>query len=92
MIAFQPLPSLVPRDPQRDPVFLPQLLQLGHHAVRDHGDAFRVQAVHHRGQHLELVLHGVREEIGVDEHGVGRDQGGVVLVEERGGDLGDFAD
>ena len=92
VIALQPLPPLIPRDPQRDPVFLPQLLQLGHHTISDDGDALRVQAVHHRGQQLELVLHRVAEEIGVDEDGVRGDEGGVVLVEERGGDLGDFAD
>ena len=91
VIAFQPLPALVPRDPQRDPVFLPQFLQLGHDAVGDDGDAFRVQAVHHGAQQLELVLHRVAEEIGVDEDGVGRDEGGVVLVEEGGGYLGDLA-
>ena len=38
------------------------------------------------------MLHRVAEEIGVDEDGVRRDQGRVVLVEERGGYLGDFAD
>ena len=32
------------------------------------------------------------EEVGVDENGVGGDKGGVVLEEERGRDLGDFAD
>ena len=34
------------------------------------------------------MLHGVREEVGVDEDGVWGDQGGVVLEEEGGGDLG----
>ena len=33
------------------------------------------------------MLHGVGEEVGVNEDGVGRDEGGVVLEEERGGDL-----
>ena len=92
MIALQPLPALVPRDPQRDPVLLPQLLQLGHDAVGDDGDAFRVQAVHHRAQQLQLVLHRVAEEVGVDEDRIRRDEGRVVLVEERGGYLWDFAD
>ena len=32
------------------------------------------------------------EEVGVDKDGVGRDESGIVLEEERGGDLGDFAD
>ena len=30
------------------------------------------------------MLHGVREEVGVDEDGIGRLEGGVVLEEERG--------
>ena len=33
------------------------------------------------------MLHGVREEVGVHEDGVGGDEGGVVLEEEGGGDL-----
>jgi hypothetical protein len=33
-------------------------------------------------------VYGVREEVGVDENGVGRAEGGVGLEEERGGDLG----
>ena len=36
-------------------------------------------------------MHGVREEVGVDEDTVGRAEGGVGLEEERGGDLGNFA-
>jgi len=38
------------------------------------------------------MLDSVGEEICVDEDGVGRFQSGVVLEEEGGGDLGDFAD
>lgn len=34
----------------------------------------------------------MREEVGVDENGVGRDEGSVILEEEGGGNLGDFAD
>jgi len=34
----------------------------------------------------------VREEVRVDEDGVGGTEGGVVLEEEGGRDLGDFAD
>ena len=34
----------------------------------------------------------MREEISVDEDGVGGDKGGIVLEEEGGGDLGDLAD
>ena len=40
---------------------------------------------------LELGVHRVREEVGVDEDRVGRAQGGVGLEEQRGADLGHFA-
>ena len=53
------------------------------HTVCDDGDALGVQTVHHCGQHFELVLHGMREEIRVDEDGVRGDESGVVLEEER---------
>ena len=36
-------------------------------------------------------MHGVREEVGVDEDAVGRAEGGIGLEEECGGDLGNFA-
>lgn len=36
-------------------------------------------------------MHGVREEVGIDEDRVRRAQGGVGLEEQRGADLGDFA-
>lgn len=41
--------------------------------------AFRIQASHHLVEHLHFVANGVGEEVGVDEDGVGRTQGGVVL-------------
>ena len=88
MIAAKPLPALVTGNLERDAVLGAQLLKLSHDAIGDDGRAFRVQAVHHRRQHLEFFLDGVGEEIGVDEDGVGRDEGGVVLEEEGGGDLG----
>lgn len=88
MIAPQPLPPLVSRDAQCDPVFRAELFQLRHDAIGDDGDTFGVEAVHHCLEQLELVLDGVGEEVRVDEDGVGRDEGGVVLEEEGRGDLG----
>ena len=51
---------------ERHAVLLPQLLQLGHHAVGDHGGALGVQAVHHAlreggragGQEASTCRHG----------------------------------
>lgn len=37
------------------------------------------------------MLHGVREEIGIHQYRIGWHEGGIVPVEERRGDLGDFA-
>jgi hypothetical protein len=91
MIALQTLPALVPRNPQRNPIFRSQFLQLGHDAGGDDGGGFGVQQVHEGLVELELGVHRVREEVGVDEDGVGRAQGGVGLEEERGADLGHFA-
>ncbi len=82
VVATQPLPALIARDAQGDAVLLPELLELAHDARRDDGRALGVQAVHHRRQHLELVLHRVGQEVGVHQHRVRRDQGGVVLEEE----------
>lgn len=47
-----------------------------------------VQAVHEGGEEREFVVHGVGEEVGVDEDLVGGLQGGVVGEEHGGGDLG----
>ena len=54
-----------------DPVLGPQLLQLGHDAVGDVGDALGVEAVHHGLHHVQLVLHAEVDEVGVDENVVG---------------------
>ena len=48
---------------------------------------FGVQAVHHAADELQLVLKAKVYEVGVDEDPVGWNEGGVVLQEERGGDL-----
>ena len=53
-----------------------------------HRDALGVEAVHHRGQELQLVLNGMREEVGVDEDAVGGNESLVVLEEQSGRDLG----
>lgn len=83
MITLQSLPSLIARNPQGYAVFLSKFLELSHDAVCYNGYAFGIQAVHHGGEEFELLLDSVREEIGIDEDGVGRDKGGVVLEEQR---------
>lgn len=91
VIALQALPALVAGDAQRDAVLGAEFLELGHDARGDDGHALGVQAVHHRGLQLQLVLHRVREEVGVHEHRVRRHERRVVLEEERGADLRDLA-
>ena len=88
VVALQPLPPLVPRNLQRDPIAGSELLELGHDAAGDDGRALGVEAVHHGGEELELVLDGVGEEVGVDQDRIGGLQGGVVLEEEGGWHLG----
>ena len=53
---------------ERDPVLGAELLQLGHDAVCDVGDALGVEAVHHGLDHVQLVLHAEVDKVGVDEH------------------------
>jgi len=81
VIALQPLPTLVPRNLQRDAVLGSQLLQLGHDAARDDGLAGGIEGVHEGGQEREFVVDGVGEEVGVDEDLVGGLEGGIVLEE-----------
>ena len=57
-------------------------------AAGDDGCRLGVQAVHHGGLHVQLAADGVRDEVCVDEDGVGRDEGCFVLEEEGGGNLG----
>ena len=59
---------------ERDPVLGAELLQLGHDAVCDVGDALGVEAVHHGLNHVQLVLHAEVDKVGVDEHVEGLQQ------------------
>jgi hypothetical protein len=81
VVALEAFPSLVSGDAQCDAVLGAELLEFGHDAVGNDGNAFGVEAVHHRGQHFELLLNRVGDEVGVDQDGVGRYQSGVVLEE-----------
>ena len=87
MATLETFPSLVSGDPQCYSVLRAQLLQLAHNTICDNRNAFGIQAVHHGGQHLELLLNSVGEEVGINEDLVWRDEGGVVLEEESGGYL-----
>jgi hypothetical protein len=88
MITLQPFPAFIPRYPKRYAVFRPKFLEFGHHAGGYDGVAFRVEGVHEGFKEGELALDGMGEEVGVDEDGVGGNEGGVVLEEEGGGYLG----
>jgi hypothetical protein len=88
VVALEPLPALVARDAQRNAVLGPEFLKLGHDARGDDGRGFGVQQVHERLVQLEFAVHRMREEVGVDEDGVGRAESRVGLEEERRGDLG----
>lgn len=66
VITLQALPTLIPRNPERNSVFGPQLLKFGHHAGGDDRRAFRQQAVHHAFEERQLSLDCVGQEIGVN--------------------------
>lgn len=87
VITFEPLPPFISRYPKGYPVLCSQFLQLCHHTVRDDWIAFGVKAVHHGGEHLQLVLYGMGEEIRIDQNTIWGHQGLVVLEEEGRGDL-----
>ncbi|KAI2017091.1 hypothetical protein LOZ48_006872 [Ophidiomyces ophidiicola] len=84
VVALDALKSGVLGYSQGQAVLGPQLLKFGQNTVGDDGDTLRVQAVHHGGNDLEFMLHGMGEEVGVYEHRVRRGEGGVVLEEEGG--------
>lgn len=88
VIALDSLEARVFGNAQCQAVLLAQFLQLGNHAVGNDGRAFGVEAVHHGGDDFQLVLDGMGDKIGIDEHGVGGCQGGVILEEKRRRSLG----
>ena len=55
-------------DLERHPVLLPELLELGHHAVRHARLALGVEAVHHPADEVDLVLDREVDKVGVNEH------------------------
>ena len=87
MIAFQPLPPLIPRDLECDPILWAELFEFGHHAGGEGGEAGGVEGVHQRWQEGEFVVDRVREEVGVEEDAVGGLEGGVVVEEHGAWDL-----
>lgn len=87
VIALETFPALIASNAQRDAVFGTEFFQLGHDAGCDDRGGFGVEQVHESLIDFKLVGNGVREEIGVDENGVGRSKSGVGLEEEGRGDL-----
>lgn len=83
VVALEALPALVAGNAQGNAVLGAKLLQLGHDARGDDGCGFGVQQVHEGFVKLELGVHRVREEVGVDKDRVGGAEGGVGLEEER---------
>lgn len=66
MQTLQPLKPGILRQPQRQPILHPELLQLGHHTVRQVRDALPQQTVHGVFEDVEFVLDGEVYEVGVD--------------------------
>lgn len=87
VITLQSFPALVPRNAQRNAVLGAEFFQFSHYAGCDYGRGLGVQKVHEGLVELEFCLDGVGQEVGVDQDGVRRPEGGVCLEEEGGGDL-----
>lgn len=65
-----------------------QLLQLGHDTVRDTGDRFGVETVHHALDQLDFVLDREVDEVGIHQDPVWRSKSRVVVEEHGRSDLG----
>lgn len=89
MTARDSLETRILRQTQCQSVFLPKLLQLRHHTVRDAGDALRQQTVHHGLIDLELVFDRKVDKVGIDQHMIRRAKLCVILEEHCGGRLVD---
>jgi hypothetical protein len=87
VLALEALPSLVTRDPERNTVLGTEFLEFGHDTGCDNGGGFGIEEIHEGLVKLELGVHGVGEEVGVYENGVGRAKGSVGLEEECRGYL-----
>lgn len=66
MVTLDPLKPRVPRNPERNPIPRPQLLQLRHDTVSNDRRRLGVQTVHHGLNKLQLLLDAEVDEIGID--------------------------
>jgi hypothetical protein len=88
VVAREALPAFVARNSQRNTVLWTKLLQLSHDTGGDDGCGFGVEQVHEGLVELELGVHSVREEVGIDEDRVWGAERRVGLEEESRRDLG----
>jgi hypothetical protein len=57
----------------------------------DHWDTLGQECIHHRFKKRKLALDRMREEVGIDEDRIRRNERSIVLEEKGGGDLGNIA-
>ena len=88
VIALEALPAFIARNAQCNAVLWAELLQLSHDTCGDDGRGFGVEQVHEGLVELELSVHCVRKEVGIDENRVWGAESRVGLEEESRGDLG----
>lgn len=88
MATLQPRPLFISCDPQRDTVLGAEFFELRHNTVGNSGGARGVEAVHHGREEGKLAANCMREEVRVNEDGVGGSEGGIVGEEKGAGDLG----
>lgn len=83
VITLEPLPTLISRESQCNPIFRAQLFQFCHDARRDDRAHGSIEEIHHCLERIEFVVYCQRKEICVHENGVGWLESGIVLEEER---------
>jgi len=85
--AWQAFKTRVTCYPQRHLELGAKLLQLSHDTVRDAGNRFGVETVHHALDQLDFVLDGKVDKVGIHQDPVWRSKSRVVVEEHGRGDL-----
>ena len=60
--------SRILRQTESESVFLTQFLKLRYDTVRDTGVTLCEEAIHHRLEHVQLVLNREVDEVGINDH------------------------
>lgn len=67
VVAFYSLEPRILGYPQSKSIFGAELFKFGKNAIRDDGNTFGIEAIHHCGNHFQFMLNGVGDEIGINQ-------------------------